>query len=121
MSGPRTVGPANFVTPAPGGPRTAPREPGEGHRAAGHRPVLVVPGPGPRDEHTPGAGASPSRLPSPAATVSWPTGTARSDCRPEVCDRTTLRWTGARARRPRVPAPAGTGAPAVSIFVSASA
>ncbi len=55
----RIVRIANFVTPASGGLRTALRELGAGYRAAGHEPVLIVPGPpgtggraGLRDEAT---------------------------------------------------------------------
>ncbi|MGY5138988.1 glycosyltransferase, partial [Streptomyces nigrescens] len=44
-AGLRIVRIANFVTPASGGLRTALRELGAGYRAAGHEPVLIVPGP----------------------------------------------------------------------------
>ena len=40
----RIVRLANFVAPASGGLRTALRELGKGYRAAGHEPVLIVPG-----------------------------------------------------------------------------
>src|SRR6185437_9338945 len=45
---------ANYVAPASGGLRTALRELGAGYLAAGHEPVLVIPGRGQ-------AGGSPSR------------------------------------------------------------
>lgn len=38
---------ANYVAPASGGLRTALRELGAGYLAAGHEPVLVIPGPRP--------------------------------------------------------------------------
>src|SRR5207248_606346 len=43
---------ANFVAPRSGGLRTAMRALGEGYVAAGHEPVLVIPGLSPMDEHT---------------------------------------------------------------------
>jgi alpha-1,6-mannosyltransferase len=105
---------ANFVTPSSGGLRTALHELGRGYLAAGHDPVLVVPGSGWGDERTeqgrvitlpgpvlPGSGgyrvlAGRNRLRSLLETL-------RPD-RLEVSDRTTLRWTGEWARRARVPA-----------------
>ncbi|GAA1324356.1 glycosyltransferase family 1 protein [Streptomyces sanglieri] len=105
---------ANFITPSSGGLRTALHELGRGYLAAGHEPVLVVPGSGPGDERTeqgrvitlpgpvlPGSGgyrvlAGRNRLRSLLETL-------RPD-RLEVSDRTTLRWTGEWARRARVPA-----------------
>ncbi|MFF4967693.1 glycosyltransferase [Streptomyces sp. NPDC001037] len=110
----RIVRLANFVTPASGGLRTALRELGRGYRAAGHEPVLVVPGERHTDRDTeqgrvitlpgpvlPGTGgyrvlADRRRL---AALLEG----LRPD-RLEVSDRTTLRWTGRWARRARVPA-----------------
>jgi len=43
----RIVRLANYVAPASGGLRTALRELGAGYQAAGHEPVLVIPGPRP--------------------------------------------------------------------------
>ncbi|MEE1943156.1 glycosyltransferase [Streptomyces sp. TRM 70361] len=113
-NGLRIVRLANFVAPASGGLRTALRELGEGYRAAGHRPVLIVPGPAFRDEST--SQGRVITLPGPAVPG---TGgyrvladrprlarllAALAPDRLEVCDRTTLRWTGAWARHHRVPA-----------------
>ncbi|MEV5485991.1 MULTISPECIES: glycosyltransferase [Streptomyces] len=123
-SGLRIVRIANFVTPASGGLRTALRELGAGYRAAGHEPVLIVPGP-PRpdgtgttarihDEDT--AQGRVITLPGPELPGSG--GYRMLTDRPrlqrllhalapdrlEVSDRTTLRWTGEWARRARVPA-----------------
>ncbi|MCS0604456.1 glycosyltransferase [Streptomyces sp. LP11] len=110
----RIVRLANFVAPASGGLRTALRELGRGFRAAGHEPVLIVPG----DRHT-------DRETEQGRVVTLPgpllpgTGGYRvltdkrrvaallEDLAPdrlEVSDRTTLRWTGRWARRARVPA-----------------
>ncbi|MCK7624865.1 glycosyltransferase [Streptomyces sp. RS10V-4] len=120
-TGLRIVRIANFVTPESGGLRTALRELGAGYRAAGHDPVLVVPGPpdalGPRgfrDED----GAQGRVLTLPGVPVPGSGGyrvltgrprlqrllAALAPDRLEVCDRTTLRWTGEWARRARVPA-----------------
>lgn len=105
---------ANFVTPASGGLRTALRELGKGYRAAGHEPVLIVPG----DRHTdrdteqgrvitlpgpplPGTGGY--RVLTDRRRVAALLERLAPD-RLEVCDRTTLRWTGRWARRARIPA-----------------
>jgi alpha-1,6-mannosyltransferase len=111
----RIVRLANFVGPGTGGLRTALHELGAGYLAAGHEPVLVVPGEQDRDERT-GQGR--------VITVRGPVApllgggyrvllcrrklmalldSLRPD-RLEVSDRTTLRWTGAWARRHGVPA-----------------
>ena len=100
----RIVRVANYVAPASGGLRTALRELGAGYLAAGHEPVLVIPGPRPLRRQTeqglvitvPGM-----RIPG---TGGYRAITARrwlrrllSDLEPdrlEVSDRTTLRWTG---------------------------
>ncbi|WP_059008704.1 glycosyltransferase [Streptomyces specialis] len=110
----RIVRLANFVTPSSGGLRTALRELGAGYLAAGHDPVLIVPGERESDTRTgqgrvitlpgrvvPGTGGyrvltDRRRL---AALLA-----ALAPDRLEVSDRTTLRWTGAWARRHRVPA-----------------
>ncbi|MEE4545381.1 glycosyltransferase [Streptomyces sp. V4-01] len=114
QQGLRIVRVANFVTPVSGGLRTALRHLGEGYAAAGHEPVLVVPGPAASDELTaqgrvitlpgpeiPGTGGYrvlARRAPVEAALA------ALAPDRLEVSDRTTLRWTGEWARRHRVPA-----------------
>ncbi|WP_399882684.1 glycosyltransferase [Streptomyces sp. BBFR51] len=114
MSALRIVRLANFVAPASGGLRTALRELGRGYRAAGHEPVLVVPGRYADDRET-GQGRV-ITLPGPLlpGTGGYRVLTDRrrvaallEDLGPdrlEVSDRTTLRWTGRWARRARVPA-----------------
>nr|WP_051854838.1 glycosyltransferase [Streptomyces sp. NRRL B-1347] len=110
----RIVRLANFVTPSSGGLRTALHELGRGYRAAGHEPVLIVPGerasvadteqglvvtvPGPE---LPGTGGY--RVLADRRRVTRLLERLAPD-RLEVSDRTTLRWTGAWARRARVPA-----------------
>jgi alpha-1,6-mannosyltransferase len=105
---------ANFVTPVSGGLRTALRHLGEGYAAAGHEPVLVVPGPAYADEST--SQGRVITLPGPVVPGSGgyrvlthraPVEALLADLAPdrlEVSDRTTLRWTGEWARRHRVPA-----------------
>ncbi|WP_221355737.1 glycosyltransferase [Streptomyces beigongshangae] len=105
---------ANFVAPASGGLRTALRELGAGYLAAGHRPVLIVPGERFSDRETgqgrvitlpgpvlPGTGGY--RVLTDRRRVAALLETLVPD-RLEVSDRTTLRWTGVWARRARVPA-----------------
>ncbi|MEU9045465.1 MULTISPECIES: glycosyltransferase [unclassified Kitasatospora] len=100
---------ANFVTPVSGGLRTALRHLGAGYRAAGHRPVLIVPGERRSEEETeqglvvtlpgpvlPASGGY--RLLTDRRAVAAEL-TRISPDRLEVSDRTTLRWTGAWARR----------------------
>ncbi|MFE9839578.1 glycosyltransferase [Streptomyces sp. NPDC005551] len=113
-TGLRIVRLANFVTPASGGLRTALRELGAGYRAAGHEPVLIVPGERATDRET-GQGRV-ITLPGPLlpGTGGYRVLTDRrrvaalleslAPDRLEVSDRTTLRWTGVWARRARVPA-----------------
>ncbi|MDN3261457.1 glycosyltransferase [Streptomyces sp. CSDS2] len=116
MSGPslRIVRLANFVTPASGGLRTALRELGKGYLAAGHEPVLIVPGERHTDRDTeqgrvitlpgpplPGTGGY--RVLTDRRRVAALLAELAPD-RLEVSDRTTLRWTGRWARRARVPA-----------------
>ncbi|MGR8011719.1 glycosyltransferase [Streptomyces hypolithicus] len=109
----RIVRLANFVTPASGGLRTALRELGRGYRAAGHEPVLVVPGKRENDENTaqgrvitlpgvvlPGTGGY--RVLADRRRLRGVLETLAPD-RIEVSDRTSLRWTGEWARRRRVP------------------
>ncbi|MEU0528451.1 glycosyltransferase [Streptomyces niveus] len=110
----RIVRLANFVTPASGGLRTALQELGSGYLAAGHEPVLIVPGERPGDERT-----SQGRVITLPGAVLPGTGGYRvltdrrrlralldhlAPDRLEVSDRTTLRWTGEWARRHRIPA-----------------
>jgi alpha-1,6-mannosyltransferase len=109
----RIVRLANFVMPRSGGLRTALRELGKGYAAAGHEPVLVIPGPDHSDELTdqgrvialpaplvPGMGGY--RLLLNKRAVSRVLRDLKPD-RIEVSDRTTLRWTGRWARREGVP------------------
>ncbi|MBG7704010.1 glycosyltransferase [Streptomyces sp. MC1] len=110
----RIVRLANFVAPASGGLRTALRELGRGFRAAGHEPVLIVPGERHTDRDTeqgrvitlpgpllPGTGGY--RVLTDKRRVAALLEELAPD-RLEVSDRTTLRWTGRWARRARVPA-----------------
>ncbi|MFE0404577.1 glycosyltransferase [Streptomyces nigra] len=110
----RIVRLANFVAPASGGLRTALRELGRGYRAAGHEPVLVVPGERRGDRDTeqgrvitlpgpllPGTGGY--RVLADKRRVAGLLELLAPD-RLEVSDRTTLRWTGRWARRARIPA-----------------
>lgn len=110
----RIVRLANFVTPASGGLRTALQELGSGYLAAGHEPVLIVPGERPSDERTsqgrvitlPGAvlpGTGGYRVLTDRRRLSALLESLAPD-RLEVSDRTTLRWTGEWARRNRIPA-----------------
>ncbi|MEU2564377.1 glycosyltransferase [Streptomyces longispororuber] len=110
----RIVRLANFVTPSSGGLRTALRELGRGYLAAGHEPVLVVPG-----ERVSAAETEQGLVVTLPGPVLPGTGGYRvladrhgltrllerlAPDRLEVSDRTTLRWTGQWARRARVPA-----------------
>ena len=110
----RIVRLANFVAPTSGGLRTALRELGTGYRKAGHEPVLVIPGERATDQDTeqgrvitlpgpllPGTGGY--RVLTGKRNIAALLDSLAPD-RLEVCDRTTLRWTGVWARRARVPA-----------------
>ena len=108
----RIVRLANFVGPRSGGLRTALYELGRGYRAAGHEPVLVVPGPTHSDLQSPQGRV----ITVPGPVVPWMGGyrvvlgrrrlsAVLEQLRPdrlEVSDRTTLRWTGSWARRQSV-------------------
>jgi alpha-1,6-mannosyltransferase len=109
----RIVRLANFVMPQSGGLRTALRSLGEGYAAAGHEPILVVPGPDAADVQT--AQGRVITVPGPVVPG---TGGYRvlvnrrrltrllerlAPDRIEVSDRFTLRWTGSWARRAGVP------------------
>ncbi|WP_432032358.1 glycosyltransferase [Streptomyces antibioticus] len=110
----RIVRLANFVAPASGGLRTALRELGKGYRAAGHEPVLIVPGERASDRETEQGRVITLRGPLLPGTGGYRVLTDKrrvarllEDLAPdrmEVSDRTTLRWTGRWARRARVPA-----------------
>ncbi|MFI1718360.1 glycosyltransferase [Streptomyces litmocidini] len=112
-TGLRIVRLANFVTPTSGGLRTALDQLGRGYLAAGHEPVLVVPGDTAGDRRTeqgrvvtlpgpvlPGTGGY--RVLADRRRVRRLLDELAPD-RIEVSDRTTLRWTGEWARRARVP------------------
>ncbi|GGR31131.1 GDP-mannose-dependent alpha-(1-6)-phosphatidylinositol dimannoside mannosyltransferase [Streptomyces cinereoruber] len=109
----RIVRLANFVTPTSGGLRTALDRLGRGYLAAGHEPVLVVPGATASDRRTeqgrivtlPGPvlpGTCGYRVLADRRRVARLLDELAPD-RIEVSDRTTLRWTGEWARRARVP------------------
>lgn len=112
MNALRIVRMANFVTPASGGLRTALQELGSGYLAAGHDPVLIVPGDRTSDEQT--SQGRVITVPGPVlpGTGGYRVLTAKrrvaalleelAPDRLEVSDRTTLRWTGEWARRHRV-------------------
>jgi alpha-1,6-mannosyltransferase len=110
----RIVRLANYVGPRSGGMRTALRELGAGYLAAGHDPVLIIPGRRPGDELTPQGRVITRYGPMVPFTGRYRAmfgrrrlaallTTLRPD-RLEVSDRTTLRWTGQWARAHGVPA-----------------
>lgn len=113
MSGLRIVRLANFVTPSSGGLRTALDQLGRGYLAAGHEPVLVVPGDLESDRHTPQGRVVTLPGPELVGTGGYRVLAGRRRLRRlleelapdrlEVSDRTTLRWTGEWARRHRIP------------------
>src|ERR1700758_5051244 len=110
----RIVRLANYVAPHSGGLRTSLRELGAGYLAAGHDPVLIIPGEGDRDEQTPQGRVITLSGPRLPFTGGYRTllrkrrvAALLSELRPdtlEVSDRTTLRWTGRWAREHGVPA-----------------
>jgi alpha-1,6-mannosyltransferase len=110
----RIVRLANFVAPNSGGLRTSLAELGAGYLAAGHEPVLVIPGERDGDEQTPQGRVITLRAPRLPFTGGYRVLWRRrrlarllAGLRPdvlEVSDRTTLRWTGAWARRHGIPA-----------------
>jgi alpha-1,6-mannosyltransferase len=109
----RIVRLANYVGPRSGGMRTALRELGAGYLAAGHDPVLIIPGRRPGDELTPQGRVITRYGPMVPFTGRYRAMLGRrrlaallTDLRPdriEVSDRTTLRWTGQWARAHGVP------------------
>lgn len=110
----RIVRLANFVAPRSGGLRTALRELGAGYLAAGHEPVLIVPGDCDHDAQTPQGRVITLRGPLVPLSGGYRLLLSRrrvmallNALRPdrlEVSDRVTLRWTGPWARRHGVPA-----------------
>jgi len=110
----RIVRLANFVGPHSGGLRTSLRELGEGYLAAGHEPVLIIPGELDSDQQTRQGRVITLRGPRVPFTGGYrvllrrrPVAALLSELRPdtlEVSDRTTLRWTGRWARAHGVPA-----------------
>ena len=110
----RIVRLANFVAPHSGGLRTSLAELGAGYLAAGHEPVLVIPGERDTDQPTEQGRVITMRAPrvpfSGGYRVLWRRRRLRrllARLRPdalEVSDRTTLRWTGAWAREHGLPA-----------------
>ncbi len=110
----RIVRLANFVAPHSGGLRTTLAELGAGYLAAGHEPVLVMPGERDSDTQTAQGRVITLRAPRVPFTGGYRVLWRRrrlarllADLRPdalEVSDRTTLRWTGAWAREHGVPA-----------------
>jgi alpha-1,6-mannosyltransferase len=109
----RIVRLANFVTPSSGGLRTALAELGRGYLAAGHEPVLVVPGEVESDRPTEQGRVITLPGPEIPGTGGYRVLAGRRRLRRlleelapdrlEVSDRTTLRWTGEWARRRRIP------------------
>ena len=110
----RIVRLANYVGPRSGGMRTALRELGAGYLAAGHEPVLVIPGRRRGDEQTAQGRVITRYGPIVPFTGGYRALLSRrriaallAELRPdrlEVSDRTTLRWTGRWAREHGVPA-----------------
>jgi alpha-1,6-mannosyltransferase len=110
----RIVRLANFVAPHSGGLRTSLAELGAGYLVAGHEPVLVIPGERDGDEQTAQGRVITLRAPRLPFTGGYRVLWRRrrlarllAGLRPdvlEVSDRTTLRWTGAWARRHAIPA-----------------
>jgi alpha-1,6-mannosyltransferase len=110
----RIVRLANFVTPSSGGLRTALRELGAGYLAAGHEPVLIIPGARDSDEETSQGRVITLRGPRVPFMGGYRVLLSRkrtagllAGLRPdalEVSDRSTLRWTGRWAREHGIPA-----------------
>ncbi len=110
----RIVRLANFVAPHSGGLRTSLAELGAGYLAAGHEPVLVIPGERDSDQLTAQGRVITLRAPRMPFAAGYRVLWRRrrlarllTRLRPdvlEVSDRTTLRWTGPWAREHGVPA-----------------
>jgi alpha-1,6-mannosyltransferase len=110
----RIVRLANFVAPQSGGLRTSLRELGAGYLAAGHEPVLIIPGDRDSDEQTEQGRVitlhgprvqflGGYRVLTRKREVAALLGELKPDTL-EVSDRATLRWTGRWARGHGVPA-----------------
>jgi len=110
----RIVRLANFVAPQSGGLRTCMRELGVGYLAAGHEPVLIIPGAQDSDEQTEQGRVitlhgprvqflGGYRVLTRKRKVAALLGELKPDTL-EVSDRATLRWTGRWARGHGVPA-----------------
>jgi alpha-1,6-mannosyltransferase len=110
----RIVRLANFVGPQSGGLRTCLRELGAGYLAAGHEPVLIIPGAQDCDEQTEQGRVitlhgprvqflGGYRVLTRKRKVAALLGELKPDTL-EVSDRATLRWTGRWARGHGVPA-----------------
>ncbi len=110
----RIVRLANYVAPHSGGLRTSLAELGAGYLAAGHEPVLVIPGERDSDQSTAQGRVITLRAPRMPFAAGYRVLWRRrrlarllTRLRPdvlEVSDRTTLRWTGPWAREHDVPA-----------------
>jgi alpha-1,6-mannosyltransferase len=110
----RIVRLANFVAPQSGGLRTSLRELGAGYLAAGHEPVLIIPGDRDTDEQTEQGRVITLHGPRVQFLGGYRVLTRKrkvaallSELKPdtlEVSDRATLRWTGRWARGHGVPA-----------------
>jgi alpha-1,6-mannosyltransferase len=110
----RIVRLANFVAPQSGGLRTSLRELGAGYLAAGHEPVLIIPGAKDSDEQTEQGRVITLHGPRVQFLGGYRVLTRKrkvaallTELRPdvlEVSDRATLRWTGHWARSHGVPA-----------------
>jgi len=110
----RIVRLANYVAPHSGGLRTSLAELGAGYLAAGHEPVLIIPGDRDSDEQTAQGRVITLRSPRLPFTGGYRALWRRRQIEAllaglapdtiEVSDRTTLRWTGRWAREHGVPA-----------------
>jgi len=110
----RIVRLANYVAPHSGGLRTSLAELGAGYLAAGHEPVLIIPGDRDSDEQTAQGRVITLRAPRLPFTGGYRALWQRRRIEDllakldpdtiEVSDRTTLRWTGRWAREHGVPA-----------------
>jgi len=110
----RIVRLANFVAPHSGGLRTSLRELGAGYLAAGHEPVLIIPGAVDSDQETEQGRVITLRGTGVPFTGGYrvllgrrPVAALLGELKPdalEVSDQTTLRWTGRWALGHGVPA-----------------
>src|SRR5579862_1881870 len=110
----RIVRLANFVAPQSGGLRTSLRELGAGYLAAGHEPMLIIPGATDSDEQTEQGRVITLHGPRVQFLGGYRVLTRKrkvaallTELKPdvlEVSDRATLRWTGRWALAHGVPA-----------------